>query len=293
MRPVYRWGVSLAAAALLSLMGSALPGDDRYAGAEACADCHEEIVEAFRMTPHATGPGWETGKGCEGCHGPLADHAAGDPEAVVPFRDLAPRESSERCLSCHERQKRQFHSRRSVHGLNDVACTDCHQAHSTATNLLVGTSIERCGSCHQGIVAQASLPRSHPPVAGGKFGWNEDLPKAMSCEACHLPHTQNPLRANRGFGKATCGDCHVEKYGPFLYAHDTSMVDGCASCHTAHGSTNRHMLKHERTINLCYQCHPGTSTPSFHSAQNFLGEKCTVCHTAIHGSNTNPFFLEE
>ncbi|NIN09987.1 MAG: cytochrome C, partial [Gemmatimonadales bacterium] len=88
-------------------------------------------------------------------------------------------------------------------------------------------------------------------------------------------------------------DCHFDKAGPFLYDHDVVMVDGCASCHEVHGSPNRHLLKHEPQVNLCYQCHSASVTPGWHSAPRFLNEKCTACHTAIHGSNTNPFFLEE
>jgi hypothetical protein len=44
---------------------------------------------------------------------------------------------------------------------------------------------------------------------------------------------------------------------------------------------------------MCYKCHPGTTTPGFHNASEFVFEKCTACHTAIHGSNTNPNYLEE
>jgi predicted CXXCH cytochrome family protein len=81
--------------------------------------------------------------------------------------------------------------------------------------------------------------------------------------------------------------------GPFLYSHDVVIVDGCASCHVVHGSPNRHLLRHQTQVNLCYECHSGSVTPGWHSAPRFLNEKCTACHTAIHGSNTNPLFLEE
>ena len=96
-----------------------------------------------------------------------------------------------------------------------------------------------------------------------------------------------------GNGFDTCTECHMDKRGPFLYNHDVSLVEGCGSCHDPHGSPNRHLLNHARQNNLCYECHPGTTTPSFHSFGRFVGEKCTACHTAIHGSNVNPFFLEE
>jgi predicted CXXCH cytochrome family protein len=93
-------------------------------------------------------------------------------------------------------------------------------------------------------------------------------------------------------GNFTCDKCHAEKTGPFLYPHDASAVDGCAACHRVHGSPNRHLLTHERQINLCYQCHPGTQMPGFHSPGAFVNKKCTACHAAIHGSNTHPSFRE-
>jgi predicted CXXCH cytochrome family protein len=89
-----------------------------------------------------------------------------------------------------------------------------------------------------------------------------------------------------------CGQCHFEKSGPFVYEHDTTFVDGCAACHQVHGSTNRHLLRHEMQINLCYECHSAVHTPGFHSASQYASQKCTTCHAAIHGSNTNQSFLE-
>ena len=89
-----------------------------------------------------------------------------------------------------------------------------------------------------------------------------------------------------------CGDCHFEKVGPFVYNHDTQIVDGCVACHENHGSTNRHLLRHESQVNLCYECHSASFTPGWHSAPRYVNQKCTSCHTAIHGSNTDQFFLE-
>ncbi len=41
-----------------------------YAGMDTCVACHEEVVTAFKTTPHMA-----SAKGCEGCHGPGKDHA--------------------------------------------------------------------------------------------------------------------------------------------------------------------------------------------------------------------------
>jgi ABC-type phosphate transport system substrate-binding protein len=54
----------------------------KFVGAETCKTCHEEMYNAWEKTPH-----WKTTlnikggpskQGCEGCHGPGADHVAGD-----------------------------------------------------------------------------------------------------------------------------------------------------------------------------------------------------------------------
>jgi len=289
MRIEKYWIAGLLVAALVGTGAPLLAqGEGEHVGAEICAACHEDVAAAFRETPHSD---------CEGCHGPGGAHAEStDPEDLVVFGRLTPLESSERCLSCHRQEQRQFNTRRGIHHLADVACTECHAAHSTADNLLEKTSAETCGSCHQGIVAEFSLPRSHPlPETGRRRGWSTGLPnpqKSISCEACHEPHASNSIRTGRGMGNFTCGNCHVEKNGPFLYPHDVGIVDGCQACHRVHGSTNRHLLTHERQINLCYECHAGSTMPGFHSPGSFVDRKCTACHTAIHGSNTNPSFRE-
>ena len=259
-----------------------------YVGSETCEACHVDEVEAFRLNPHTTAPGWDTAAGCEGCHGPGAEHAeSGDP-ATVTFETLSARESSGRCLDCHRREEKQFNARRGIHHLADVACVDCHSAHSTAPNLLDRLSVETCGGCHQGVVAQFALPRTHPlPETGRRRGEQTEIPTSISCEGCHEPHARDTPAANAAMGLAqvNCVKCHTEKAGPFLYPHDVSMVDGCQSCHQVHGSPNRHLLTHAEVQNLCYECH------NRHSASSFE-QKCTACHIAIHGSNTQPSFRE-
>jgi DmsE family decaheme c-type cytochrome len=149
-----------------------------------------------------------------------------------------------------------------------------------------------CSECHRSIVAEFDQPRAHPLPA--RVPSTTTRPDPPGCTGCHNPHTTVPLRARGGFGNnVDCASCHFEKAGPFVYEHTASLVDSCSDCHQVHGSTNRHLLTDERQINLCYKCHPGTTTPGFHDASAFAFEKCTACHTAIHGSNTNPAYLEE
>lgn len=253
-----------------------------YVGSETCAGCHTDVVEAFAHTAHAIAPGWNAETGCESCHGPGQAHAEGDIEAIVKPTSLDPHEASETCLNCHQRELRSFRTGHSIHSLADVACTDCHSSHSTSPQMLPARGKQLCGKCHQVIVAESEMPRSHPMPEDGQ-----------ACESCHQPHAAKSLRMTHGTGNVACAECHAEKTGPFLYAHDVGIVDDCSACHRVHGGTNRHLLTHETQISLCYQCHSAADTPTFHNAFNFANEKCTACHAAIHGSNTNPAFLEE
>lgn len=270
--------------AILLYSGTSYFAEDDYVGSEECGACHEEVVADFQKTGHAKAPGWKKEEGCESCHGPGTAHIEGDGDLakIIRPQTLPPREASESCLSCHSRHEKQFTFGQGIHSLSEISCIDCHSPHTTTEKMLKKTGAELCATCHQGIVAQFQLPRSHPLAEADK-----------GCVNCHQPHGTKNWRMSAGFGNQACAQCHFEKTGPFLYSHDVGMMDGCQSCHEVHGTPNRHLLKHSRAINLCYQCHTASQTPGFHSALTYVNEKCTACHTAIHGSNTNPFFLEE
>lgn len=265
---------------LFLVFSASTPAEDTGPPAEECAACHEETVAEFAKTPHATAKGWVHETSCSACHGNGQEHmdSGGELDSIIRPALLPPREASQQCLDCHTEQASHFRAAGALHRLADVTCQDCHDPHAAADQMLTKRPPELCADCHQGIVAQFGMPRSHP---------------AEDCTGCHNPHGTDSLRTNTTLANQTCGDCHTEKMAPYVYAHDVALMDGCSTCHTVHGSTNRHLLTYETQVNLCYQCHSASVTPVWHSAPRFLNEKCTACHTAIHGSNTHFAFLEE
>lgn len=253
-------------------------------GRSDCAVCHEDVVTAFGKTGHAVAPGWDPATGCQSCHGPGDAHieAGGDAEAIVRPLLLPRGESSDGCLSCHQHRETHFSGKRSLHRLEDVGCLDCHNPHLSTPNMLREKGAGQCAGCHAAVAAQFDLPRAHPMGEGGP-----------GCVSCHNPHATRSFRGNPADTYRTCESCHFEKVGPFVYDHGSLSVGGCGSCHEVHGGLNRHLLRHETQINLCYECHTAAQTPGWHSAAQYANRKCTACHTAIHGSNTSQIFLEE
>jgi DmsE family decaheme c-type cytochrome len=140
-----------------------------------------------------------------------------------------------------------------------------------------------CYSCHQTIQAQFALPTHHRVPEG-----------LMKCTDCHNAHgtLQRPLLRKANW--EACLTCHMEKRGPFLYEHAAVKVEGCTICHSPHGTVTRHLLTRREDRFTCLECHVDPSAanvPHGRLSWTTRGE-CTRCHVAIHGSNTNVFFLQ-
>jgi hypothetical protein len=91
-----------------------------YAGREACADCHGDVVDVLKGGRHAMA-------GCESCHGPLAKHAAGEIDPKLKI--LNPRTL---CITCHVKMEGKyaaFPQVDPVEHMGEPACTECHLPH--------------------------------------------------------------------------------------------------------------------------------------------------------------------
>ena len=151
-------------------------------------------------------------------------------------------DTNKRCRSCHGVHPQLAAMPNSMHGKNQLACTECHSIHDAKhpVHLLSKAPTELCSSCHTEIFASFGKPFSH-----------HLREKAVSCVDCHLPHqgfgikprmTSNlQLQHAHGNGESACLKCHTNVRGPFVFEHFPVHAEGCMSCHEPHGSTNPKM----------------------------------------------------
>ena len=135
---------------------------------------------------------------------------------------------------------------------------------------------------------------------------------SVQCTDCHNPHgsfsatwsmAARPRMVDQSEGnEQPCLKCHIDKRGPFVYEHAAVRVDGCATCHSAHGSTNPRLLKRPVIFTVCLECHTGRGNfgraadgiptqATFHNMADPRFQNCTSCHPRIHGSNADARFF--
>lgn len=304
------WCMGLLVGALAILVAP-VQAQDEYVGSQVCRGCHGALYNEFYRNPHyksiATGKEKPENTGCEGCHGPGGGHVEADGGSdTIPraFSRLKPNQVLDTCLRCHGQTLSRANIRRSKHTEQDVVCTNCHSVHNPqAAKFLLARrqQTDLCYGCHSSVRAQFNMPFKHRVNEG-----------AVQCTDCHNPHggfaptwrsAARPAMIEQGqANEEACLKCHVDKRGPFVYEHAAVRVEGCETCHNAHGSTNARLLKRPVTFTICLECHNGqgafgrtstgvlTQTPS-HNMADPRYQNCTTCHVRIHGSNADPRFL--
>lgn len=280
--------------------GQSQPADtntsSKFAGAEECKTCHDDIYKNFDRSPHwittLDKRGGPPKQGCESCHGPGQAHieSGGDKTKIFSFKTATAKQVNERCLECHSTSKDLINFSRSPHNTNNLSCLTCHSSHHTGSDqfLLVQGQTDLCFSCHLKLKAYFEMPFHHRVVEG-----------LIQCSDCHNPHggfVRKQLRSAAA-RDAVCFKCHVDKQGPFVFEHPAVKAEGCESCHSPHGSPNPRLLQTSNLNVFCLKCHTNSTfsvaagTPDFHN-QAAQYQACTLCHIAIHGSNFDRHFLK-
>lgn len=156
-----------------------------YAGTASCRECHEQQVNAQYASYHRN-------IGCENCHGPSAEHAAGD-KSAMPRKD----KDREFCLACHA------YDAARPNGFPQVdpqqhnprkQCVRCHDPHDPAPP----EKVQDCGGCH-GRIARIKALSTHTQLA---------------CSECHKAEPQHLLQPRSALptkpsGREACNRCHA------------------------------------------------------------------------------------
>jgi len=230
--------------ALFRVLGPA----PRFAGSQACAECHQNIHDTMMNTLHAqafaalkpihqetnpsclpchtVGYGVPTGfvsasatphlEGvqCENCHGPAANHAANpDDPTARPRLEIA----SQVCGGCHT-------------GAQQPTFEEWHSsAHSgVVEDMNPSNRIDSCGRCHSGTARWTMLEGRPLPVGDANHG--------IQCINCHEPHskTSNPHQLFNPL--ASTNDYFVTTSGALINQYDPD-INVCAQCHNHRGAT--------------------------------------------------------
>ena len=147
------------------------------------------------------------------------------------------------CLTCHAGGSKRTHWEGSVHQTRGNACTSCHTMHTKDKVLTKVTQPEVCFNCHKQQRVEVNRTFRHPVLEG-----------KVVCSDCHNPHGSiGRALMKRDSVVETCYQCHAEKRGPFVHAHEPVNED-CSICHNPHGTVVDSMLK-TRPPFLCHQCH--------------------------------------
>jgi predicted CXXCH cytochrome family protein len=229
----------------------------KYIGSKECEQCHEDLYRGFQTADHArlVAEGPNAiNAGCESCHGPCSLHSDSGGEVKPPYSFTAGRPE------------------RSSYGA--LLAVEPQRATETA-----------CYQCHTDVRGQFDLPNHHPVPEG-----------RMTCIVCHPPHKGSVFAADTTApyaGNQNCLQCHPSLRGPYVFEHD-ALREGCASCHSPHGSINAKMLT-VRDSNLCLKCHFQQVRGgviliggSDHTLRLQQGTCWTAgCHEAVHGSRVS------
>ena len=187
----------------------------KYAGQQACAECHDDVVELKSQYPHRN-------ISCESCHGPAYAHSQdpGEQAIIVPKdRDF--------CLVCHDYNASRPTGFPQIDGTTHnpaKVCMTCHQPHSPTLPQTPG----ECSACHSEVARTKA----------------SSLHKMIACTQCHNvmeEHKLNPKKFIPALPqtRALCGTCHAGGAETVFNAPRVDMATHggnyvCWQCHYPH-----------------------------------------------------------
>ncbi len=203
---------------------------------------------------------------------------------------VSPVEAAKKCYDCHSKAKAEFTSKKSVHDpVKAENCESCHKRHGFANNLvLTDESNQLCYTCHADLKDKYATGSVHFPVGN------------RNCWECHDPHSSDKKALLRT-GPAGADDpnfclaCHgndLAKPGTAAHKHAPYEKLECTTCHDAHNSEHRGLLKSAAT-DLCQSCHKLESKQiaAAHEGKFITGLACSDCHSGH--SNNKPGLMSD
>lgn len=213
---------------------------------------------------------------------------AGEVAAAPQLQDPTP--SNETCLFCHQEQGitaeiggqhlpitidgTKYEA--SVHGMEELACVDCHTDITSFPHPEVTASSPRdytldmyqtCAKCHNEQYQKVLDSVHQDAVAAGNTN-------AAVCTDCHNPHTQTRLTD--------------EQTGELLLGARLVVPQTCAKCHSTIYETYKESVhgaalteEGNQYVPTCIDCHGvhNIQSPSTASFRNSTPELCARCHT--------------
>jgi predicted CXXCH cytochrome family protein len=179
---------------------------------QTCLSCHASQLAAVepgttnRFEGEAFG---QDGVGCERCHGPGSDHAAGRGGMINPAH-LAPEARDSICTQCHlEGQSRIARAGRTL--------TDFRPGQRLSDSIVVFVFANAASAARGAVSHVESLAES---VCKRKSG------DRMSCLSCHDPHAGPEPAARVEYYRGKCVQCHAA-----LAADHHQDQRDCVACH--------------------------------------------------------------
>jgi len=269
----------------------------QYAGAFACAECHEGIHNSEMNTRHAgalqtlkaagqgnnksclpchtVGYGLPTGftteaatpylagVQCENCHGPAALHAANPYDlAVRPRIEIA----GQLCGGCHTV---------SNHPTYDEWSGSKHFA--VVGDMNPSGRINSCGRCHSGSARLALIEGEDPVVTV-----TGDANVGITCVVCHDPHATNANPAQLRYPVASTNDYFLTTSDVFTNKYNPN-INICAQCHNHRGASwtgNSRPPHHSPQYNFLLGTVGEVNNPAerYTAGHARLQKQCVTCH---------------